>query len=145
MRSPAVALLCCLALAPALAAPSPASSTDPAQRTYLRGSQCLDPDFARGWIDDGDGRILVDAGRYKYRIEVAPACTALNYTQILRLRGDPVSGRVCGGLGDAVLTRDYPCRIESMELLSKEQYKQAVKARPGYHKRGLSGTKSKST
>jgi hypothetical protein len=137
-------LLCCLSLLSALAtAPAMAADT-PASTPILRGAQCLDPDQARGWSKDDDRHILVDAGRNKYRIEVSPACTAIDYSPILRLRGDPVSGRVCGGLGDAILTRDFPCKIERMELLSKEQYKAALKARPGYRKRGFVSDKSRS-
>lgn len=97
----------------------------------LRGAQCLDPRQARSWIDlDGD-RLLVDAGRHRYLLHIGSACTALGYSTALDFRGDRISGRVCGTLGDEVITRDYPCRIESIELLSKEQYKQALDQRKG--------------
>jgi hypothetical protein len=129
---PLTLFVCCLALSPAL--PASALAGDLARAPALRGAQCLDPERARTWINEDDRHLLVDSGRYKYRIEVAPACTALGYSQLIGFRGDPVLGRVCGGLGDAVLTRDYPCRIERMELLSKEQYRQAVKDRHSYRK-----------
>lgn len=112
-------LALCLA---ALPATLPASST-------LRGSECLDPDMARSWIDLDGRTILVDAGRHKYRIEVSPACSALGYSSMLGFKGDPISGRVCGVLGDAVVTREYSCRIEHMELIDKAQYKQALEDR----------------
>ena len=117
-----------MSFAPAMAASNP---TPPPP---LRGAQCLDPDQARGWVNTDGSHILVDAGRYKYRIEVAPACSALGYSQVIGFRGDPVLGRVCGGIGDAVITRDYPCRIERMELLSKEQYKDALADREANRK-----------
>ena len=93
----------------------------------LRGVQCLDPAMARSWIDLDSNTLLVDAGRYKYRMEVSAACTAVDWSHTLVFRGDPVTGRVCGTLGDAIVTRDYPCTIRSLELLDKEQYKALVK------------------
>lgn len=129
---PLALLLCGLALSPAL--PAPVFAGELVRAPALRGAQCLDPERARTWVNEDERHLLVDSGRYKYRIEVAPACTALGYSQLIGFRGDPVLGRVCGGLGDAVLTRDYPCRIERMELLSKEQYRQAVKDRRSYRK-----------
>ena len=110
---------------------------------YLRGSQCLDPDFARNWIELDDRTILVDAGRNRYRIEVAPACSSLSFTPLLVFRGDPISGRVCGNLGDAILTRDYPCKIERMQLISKAEYKQAVDDRAAERKRRKEMRRSK--
>ena len=115
----AAGLALCLATHPALAA---APGT-------LRGSDCLDPNMARSWIDLDNRTILVDAGRRKYRMEIAPACTALGFSPFLGFKGDSVNGRVCGILGDSVITRDYTCRIERMELLDKEQYKQALESR----------------
>ena len=51
----------------------------------------------------------------------------MDWSHTLVFRGDPVTGRVCGTLGDAIVTRDYPCTIRSLELLDKEQYKALVK------------------
>jgi hypothetical protein len=95
-------------------------------RHSLRGAECLDPGMARSWIDLDSRNLLVDAGRYKYRVEVSPACSALDWSHMLVFRGDPISGRVCGTLGDAILTRDYPCTIQDMHLLDAEQYKALV-------------------
>jgi hypothetical protein len=124
-RTVAASLALCLAALPALAA-APAG--------VLRGTDCLDPDLARSWIDIDSRTLLVDAGRRKYRIEVAPACTALGYSPVLGFKGDSISGRICGVLGDAIITRDYSCRIERMELLDKEQYKQALESRKSSRK-----------
>ena len=142
MRTPAVLFLClCLSLGMAAAAEAGNGVRPP----LLRGMQCLDPDQARGWINEDDRHILVDAGRHKYRIEVASACTALGYSQIISFRGDPVLGRVCGGLSDAVITRDYPCRIEQVDLLSKEAYKQALTDREALRKARKAARKSKAS
>jgi hypothetical protein len=116
---------------------SPPATLDAADggRHFLRGAQCLDPGMARSWIDLDSNTLLVDAGRYKYRIEVSSACTAMDWSQMLVFRGDPVSGRVCGTLGDAILTRDYPCTIQGMELLDKAQYKALVEENKAGRKR----------
>jgi hypothetical protein len=115
----ATALALCLTALPALAA-APGS---------LRGADCLDPNMARSWIELDSRTILVDAGRRKYRMEISPACSALGFSPYLGFKGDSINGRVCGILGDSIVTRDYTCRIERMELLDKEQYKQALESR----------------
>ena len=142
MRTP-IALVCCLAFSLSLAPAAKAGDT--VRAPPLRGVQCLDPGQARGWINVDDNHILVDAGRHKYRIEVSSACSALGYSQIITFRGDPILGRVCGGFSDAVITRDYPCRIERMDLLSKEQYKQALIDRESYRQARKAARKSKTS
>lgn len=131
---PLAAAALALAVSACASSPSPhgATSSSPAAvaiegRHYLRGVQCLDPAMARSWIDIDDDTLLVDAGRYKYRIQVSGACSALDWSPVLLFRGDPVTGRVCGNLGDAILTRDYPCTIVDMQVLDKEQYKALVR------------------
>lgn len=116
--------LCGLAQASGTATPA----AKPASPRILPVAECLDPQMARGWIQADNGDLLVDAGRYKYRMKVAPACTALSYSNFVGFRGDPITGRVCGGFRDAVLTRDYPCKIEGMQRLSKEEYEAMLKA-----------------
>lgn len=128
MRIPLLALGAGLGLSGlALAATATAvRASDPPPRQILRGGDCLDPQMARGWTQLDDGDLLVDAGRHKYRLTLAAACTAADYSNTIQFRGDPVSGRVCGGIQDMVVTRDYPCRIERMQLLDKAQYAQAL-------------------
>lgn len=110
---------------------SAASDQKPPPRSYLRGAQCLDPDFARGWEYLDDRHILVDGGRYRYRIEFSGRCRDIGWTPVIGFRGDPISGRVCGSPFDSVLTRDMPCRIQRMEVVTREEYKaiQAQQAR----------------
>jgi hypothetical protein len=124
---PFLATLLLAALAGCASTPPPQPVADASPRQSLRGVQCLDPAMARSWIDLDSNTLLVDAGRYKYRMEVSAACTAVDWSHTLVFRGDPVTGRVCGTLGDAIVTRDYPCTIRSLELLDKEQYKALVK------------------
>jgi hypothetical protein len=93
----------------------------------LRGGQCLDPDFVRSFTTLDDRNLLVDTGRYRYRIEVSASCWHLHSSAWIDFRGDPVSNRVCGSVFDAVVPRSgVPCRIERMQLLSREEYQQAL-------------------
>jgi hypothetical protein len=87
--------------------------------------------MARSWIELDNRTILVDAGRRKYRMEISPACSALGFSPFLGFKGDPVSGRVCGIIGDSIVTRDYTCRIDRMELIDKAQFKQLQESRKG--------------
>lgn len=119
---------CCLAFLPIAAH---GGDTDPS--VPLSVSKCLDSSRARGWTSLYDGRILVDGGRHKYRIEVEPACPGLNFTLTLGLRGDPIFGKVCGR-GDEIVVRDYTCSIQRIELLSNAEYKQALKDRAAERK-----------
>ncbi len=118
-QSIAAALALCLLALPALA-DAPRS---------LRGADCLDPSMARSWTELDNRSILVDAGRRKYRMEISPACPGFGFSPFLGFKGDPVSGRVCGIIGDSIITRDSTCRIERMEVLDKAQYKQALESR----------------
>jgi len=117
----ATASLCALAAAPA---------TPGHAGPYLRGQQCLDPPSARGFSSFDERRLLVDAGRNRYLIEVSQACWNIDFASAIGFRGDPISGKVCGGPMDAILLRgEPPCHIESMLLLDKAQYQAALRER----------------
>jgi hypothetical protein len=124
----AAVLLAVLAVpaASSIAAPA-APAAAPVEPRFLRGSECLDPSFARSFTTIDNRSLVVDAGRYLYLIEVPTSCWALDYTNMITFRGDPISRRVCGGGFDAVLSRNEPpCRIERMSILSKDEYKAAL-------------------
>ena len=130
MRSVFVLAALVLGALPVLAS-DPAPTRPPAP--YLRGNQCLDPAFARGFTSLDDRRLLVDAGRQRYLVEVSPSCWNLDFASALGFRGDPISGRVCGSVRDAVLLRgEPPCKIERMQLLDKEQYDAALREREAW-------------
>ena len=136
----ALVLLVAATCAACATTPPPASgatalAADDGVRHRLRGGQCLDPAMARSWIELDRDTLLVDAGRYKYRIGIAGACSAVGWSNMLLFRGDPITGRVCGNIGDAILTRDYPCSIQDMQLLDKEQYKALLEERDARRKR----------
>lgn len=127
MRTPALfaSFLLSALVAPVLA--SPHSQQAPPQ---LRGADCMSPTAVRGFVEIDDRRILVDAGNKRYRIEVSGSCWNLDTTPEISFRGDPISNRVCGSTFDLVLVRNSnPCKIIRMELISKQQYKEALRER----------------
>ena len=132
----------CLALA--LACSGSSASEPTAQRTLLRGSDCLAPADVRNWIEIDDRTLLVDGGRLQYLVKLTGSCKTLGYSQALVFRGDPVSERVCGGLHDAVITRDYPCNILSLEILDKDQYREILHQHESSGKQKQTARKSKS-
>lgn len=125
---PALLALACAACVSTPSPPRPAA-VRPDGTHFLRGADCLDPAMARSWADLGDGSLLVDAGRRKYHIRLGAGCSDVHWTPMLLMRGEPITGRVCGGLGDAVISRDYTCRIEDMQMVDAEQYKALLKQR----------------
>jgi hypothetical protein len=93
----------------------------------LTGLRCLTPDRSSGWTYLDDSHILIDGGNRKYRMEFDQACWGLKFEMSLAFKGDPFTGRVCGDLGDEVITKTQHCRIKSMEIITTEQYRQAIR------------------
>ena len=125
---PALLALSCVSCVSAPLAPQPVAVRADGTH-FLRGADCLDPGMARSWADLGDGSLLVDAGRRKYHIRLGAGCQDVHWTPMLLMRGEPISGRVCGGLGDAVISRDYTCRIQDMQMIDGAQYKALIQRR----------------
>jgi hypothetical protein len=116
-----------LLLLVALAAPAAA------QQPLRPMSACLDPNRARSWQLIDSDEILVDAGRQKFHLTLASACTDLNYAQAIGFRSGDGIGRVCGGpLDTLVMPRraliGVPCRIVKVTPLTKEEYKARLKS-----------------
>lgn len=128
-----VLLLLCLLPALSLAATAPPTTTTaPASApttapTARPGAQCLDPAFVRSWKSVDDRTLLVDAGRRYYRLTLLTFCPTLGMASELRLRGDAITGRLCGFVGETVQVRDEVCRIDRIELIDAETYRQQGK------------------
>ena len=134
MRNPSLPLA---ALAAALAVPVcvPAAAASLPAPARLRGGDCLDPARARGFSSLDARHLLVDAGRRRYRIELAHSCWNLDFANVIGFRGDFASNRVCGGVLDAVLVRgEPPCRIARMELLDADAYAAALRDRDAWRR-----------
>ena len=121
-------LISLLALASPVAA---AADSAPAPRGALRGADCLDPTMARSWDYVSGDELLVDAGRRKYRVRLSEHCTELGHGSVIRFKGDAVSGRVCGNVGEAVRVGRMSCRIERVELIDAKTYREANSGKQG--------------
>ena len=121
-------LMSLLALASPVAA---AADAAPAPRGALRGADCLDPTMARTWDHLSGDELLVDAGRRKYRVHLSEHCTELGHGSVIRFKGDPVSGRVCGNVGEAVRVGGMSCRIGRVELIDAKTYREASSGKQG--------------
>jgi len=100
-------------------------------RISLKPADCLDPSSLRNWHYVDGSELLVDAGRRKYRITLAESCTDLGGAATIGFRGDSVSGRVCGHFGERVLTPRMACRIDRVELMSADAYREATSGAKG--------------
>jgi len=88
---------------------------------------CLDPTRARAWHPIDSDELLVDAGRQRFHLRVAPSCPELGVSNEIAFRTATGVGRICGNAGDTVLVPrrspvHFPCRIVEITPLSKEEY-----------------------
>jgi hypothetical protein len=127
-RLPLALVALVLSLPVAVQASDEAAAAPAAAQTPLRGADCLDPARTRSYLMTGDKEVIVDAGKRKYRLSIGQSCPALSYTQAISFRGDQIDGRLCGGINDAVVTSDYPCKVDRIELITDEQYRAASDA-----------------
>ncbi len=100
--------------------------TAPAPRNALKGADCLDPSRTRSWDYVSGDELLIDAGRRKYRIQLSEQCSDLGHGNALLFEGDPISGRVCGNIGEKVRAGRMRCRIARVELIDAETYREAT-------------------
>jgi hypothetical protein len=112
------------------AADGRAPRADAASAPPPRAGECFDPAFARSWHFVDDDELLVDAGRRKFRIRLAEMCFSLGTSPALVFRGDYVSNRVCGGVGEYVVVGRDRCRIQSVERIDDETYRALSGDRP---------------
>jgi len=109
-----------------LAACSTNPQATPRAGVTLHPSECLDPDLARSWTEVDSTTLLVDAGPRKYRVRLAESCFSLGTSPDLRFVGDSISNRVCGHVGEYVVSGRQRCRIDRVERLDEAAYKQAL-------------------
>ena len=121
MRHARTALLACSLLALAACASGTAPREGAAARAATGPGACLDPSRARSWEEVSDG-LLVDAGRDRFLLRIAPGCTGLYTSPTLVFRGDRIGNRVCGYPGDEVVAGHDRCRILSVERLDDAAY-----------------------
>ena len=125
MRHASLLLLSLALSAPIALADAPVA--EPAKPHALNGFHCLEPGPSTGWTYLDDSHILIDGGNRKYKLEFTEACWGIKFENSLAFRGDSFSGRVCGDLGDEVITEHMHCRIKHLELISTDQYRQTIR------------------
>jgi hypothetical protein len=91
---------------------------------------CFDPARVRSFATADDGALLIDAGTSHYRLELDPTCHPTDFDVALRFRGNPISGRVCGSMQDAVIGRHGACSIHRVEWITPEQHKALLEPEP---------------
>jgi hypothetical protein len=91
-------------------------------RTAPAMADCVDPARVHSFAVLNDDVLLLEAGADHYRVQLDPTCIGADSEWALRMRGDPVTGRVCGYARDAILTDRGECRIDRVEWISKETY-----------------------
>ena len=124
MRHASLLLLSLALAAPLALAEEPAAATTKPQT--LTGFHCLEPGPSTGWTYLDDSNILIDGGNRKYKLEFTEACWGIKFDNSLAFRGDSFNGRVCGDLGDEVITEHMHCRIKHLEIISTDQYRQII-------------------
>lgn len=95
-------------------------------------SECLDPSRARAFmLVDGD-RLLVDAGRRHYLIELRWSCPSLYNAASLDFRSRNAAGRICGDIEEQVSAPANPalhldrCRIAKVTRITRDEYRDEV-------------------
>jgi hypothetical protein len=111
-------------------APPPAAAP-PAQT--LAEDACVDPGKVRGWSLLGDRRVLIDAGKQRFLVDLSTNCPQLSDNPFLGYRSDHVAGRVCGRPGDRLVphgstaTGGDDCPVRRLRTLSGEEYDRYLK------------------
>lgn len=113
----------------AVAAPGPSAAAEGTPGNPLRPlSECLDPAQARRWAIVDPDKIVVDAGRRRFLIQLDAKCPDLHWTQLLQFRTAGGSSRLCGHAFEAVLPDarggvSIPCTVRSITSIDRERYR----------------------
>ena len=139
-----------IVLLPALAASTATAAEQKSKSSYqpLRPlAECLDPMRARSFLlVDGD-RLLVDAGRRHYLIELRWSCPSLYSASALDFRSRNPAGRICGDIEEQVSAAGSPalqldrCRIAKVIRISRDEYRDEINGE-GRRLSGQTGTRS---
>jgi hypothetical protein len=108
--------------------PLPSSATPADGRSQLTASECMYPGHVRSWSLLQDSRVLVDAGRRQFVIELQEGCPGLGHNPFLGFITNHPGGRICGQNGDRLIphgsaaTDRSPCAIRDLRAISKDDY-----------------------
>ena len=91
-------------------------------RTSTGHASCFDPRSARGFAPVGDDVLIVDTGTNHYRLQLDATCFGADFAPAMQFRGDSITGRICGHLGDKVVWTHHECGIQDVDWISKEEH-----------------------
>lgn len=125
-------LIVLLLSAAAFSAGAAEKKSSPSYQPLRPLGECLDPMRARAFLlVDGD-RLLVDAGRRHYLIELRWNCPALYNASALDFRSRNPAGRICGDIEEQVSAAGSPalqmdrCRIAKVTRISRDEYRDEI-------------------
>ncbi|MBD8524654.1 DUF6491 family protein [Pseudomarimonas arenosa] len=121
----------------ALLPPAQAEQRPSPGQTPIRPlSECLDPKAAQAFLLIDNNRLLIDAGRQHFLIELRWSCPWLYHASALDFRSRNSAGRICGDVDEQVGAAHNPalqpdrCRVASVTPISRDEYLQTI-ARTG--------------
>jgi hypothetical protein len=92
------------------------------------GGDCIDPGRVRGWAALHGQRVLIDAGRRHYLVELSGSCPQLAEHPFLGYHSNHAAGRVCGRDGDRLVphgsaaSRRGDCPIRRLRAVDGDEY-----------------------
>jgi hypothetical protein len=133
MPNSTTAVLAGIAVAVALAQAGPSAANADSDYT-LRPQDCIDPGHVRNWQLLDESRVLVDAGRQHYLIELAAACPELGHNPFLGFISN--NRLICGARGDRLVPHGAAdgsrpqCDIRELQPISNEEQHRLLQQRP---------------
>ncbi len=127
LRMSASRLAIALAVSTSAAAGMAWAGDDASSRPIKPITDCMDPGRVRAWSNQGD-RVVVDAGRRQYVIELAHGCPELDLNPFLGFISHNPSGRICGDVGDRLVPHGAhasvrrQCSIRGMRMIDRAEY-----------------------
>ena len=83
---------------------------------------CFDPRSARGFSPVGDDVLLVDTGTNHYRVQLDATCFGADFAPAMQVKGDSLTGRICGHFGEKVVWTHHECGIQDVEWITPEEH-----------------------
>ena len=93
-------------------------------------SKCLDLSRSiESYVID-DKTIIAASGPNYFRINLSAPCSHLGVGNLQLRTGNDSQRRMCGEIGDKVITRDgLHCQVQSLDILTRDQFKSMERAK----------------
>ena len=95
---------------------------------------CIDPGKVRAWTTLPERRVLIDAGREHFLVQLSARCPELADNPFLGYRSSHPAGRVCGRDGDSLVPHGSAaghrarCPITALRTLDGDEYYRLLQA-----------------